>query len=125
MNDFWDDIPPINSQAKESLRYPTQKPLKLLERVISASSAPGDVVLDPFCGCGTTIDATQRLGRKWIGIDITYITIDLISKRLRHTYGNSVMEAVDVDGIPKGVIGARALFEKSPFDFERWGGVTR
>ena len=64
------DIPPINSQAKERLGYPTQKPVALLERIIQASSNPGDVVLDPFCGCGTTIDAAEKLGRKWIGIDV-------------------------------------------------------
>jgi site-specific DNA-methyltransferase (adenine-specific) len=120
VDSLWDDIPPINSQAKERLGYPTQKPVALLERIISASSNEGDTVLDPFCGCGTTVDAAERLGRKWIGIDITYIAVDLISKRLRHTYGNSVMDTVDVDGIPKGVTGARALFAKSPFDFERW-----
>jgi DNA modification methylase len=121
MNDFWEDIPPINSQAKESLRYPTQKPLKLLERIISAGSNPGDVVLDPFCGCGTTVDAAQRLGRQWIGIDITYIAIDLITKRLRHTYGDSILQTFDVPfGIPKDVTAARALFAQSPFEFERW-----
>ncbi|ASR85638.1 DNA methylase [Mycobacterium phage Amgine] len=121
MNDFWEDIPPINSQAKESLRYPTQKPLKLLDRIISAGSNPGDIVLDPFCGCGTSVDAAQRLGRHWIGIDITYIAIDLITKRLRHTYGDSILETFDVPfGIPKDVTAARALFAQSPFEFERW-----
>jgi site-specific DNA-methyltransferase (adenine-specific) len=120
LSDVWTDIAPINAQAAERLGYPTQKPLALMDRIISLSSGPDDIVLDPFCGCGTTVDAAQRLGRKWIGIDITYIAVDLISKRLRHTYGNSVMETVDVDGIPKGVTGARALFAKSPFDFERW-----
>lgn len=121
MNDFWEDIPPINSQAKESLRYPTQKPLKLLERIISAGSNPGDVVLDPFCGCGTSVDAAQRLGRQWIGIDITYIAVDLITKRLRHTYGDSILETFEVPyGLPKDVTAARALFAQSPFEFERW-----
>ena len=121
MNDFWEDIPPINSQAKESLRYPTQKPLKLLERIISAASNPGDVVLDPFCGCGTSVDAAQRLGRRWIGIDITYIAVDLITKRLRHTYGDSILKTFDVPyGLPKDVTAARALFAQSPFEFERW-----
>jgi site-specific DNA-methyltransferase (adenine-specific) len=121
MNDFWDDIPPINSQAKESLRYPTQKPLKLLERIISAGSNSGDIVLDPFCGCGTTVDAAQRLGRHWIGIDITYIAVDLITKRLLHTYGDSILKTFDVPfGTPKDVTAARALFAQSPFEFERW-----
>ncbi len=78
---------PINSQAKERLGYPTQKPVALLERIIKASSNPGDLVLDPFCGCGTTIDAAEKLGREWIGIDITQLAISLIKNRLRDTYG--------------------------------------
>jgi site-specific DNA-methyltransferase (adenine-specific) len=78
IGDVWTDLPPINSQAAERLGYPTQKPLALLERIITASSNEGDVVLDPFCGCGTTIAAAQRLSRRWIGIDITYLAIDLI-----------------------------------------------
>ncbi|MGI8438289.1 MAG: site-specific DNA-methyltransferase, partial [Chthoniobacterales bacterium] len=82
----WTDLPPINSQAHESLGYPTQKPLALLERIISASSNEGDVVLDPFCGCGTAVDAAQKLKRKWIGIDITHLAISLIEKRLKDRY---------------------------------------
>jgi adenine specific DNA methylase Mod len=69
LDDVWEDIPPLNSQAKERLGYPTRKPVALLERIIQASSNPGDVVLDPFCGCGTTIDAAEKLGLKWIGVD--------------------------------------------------------
>jgi DNA modification methylase len=75
LQDVWTDIPPINSQAKERLGYPTQKPVALLERILALSSNEGDVVLDPFCGCGTTVDAAQKLGRKWIGIDITYLAV--------------------------------------------------
>src|ERR1039458_1973711 len=82
-DDVWTDIPPINSQAQERLGYPTQKPVALLERIIKASSNPGDLVLDPFCGCGTTIDAAEKLGRKWIGIDITQLAISLIKNRDR------------------------------------------
>lgn len=119
-DDVWTDITVLNSQASERLGYATQKPLALLDRIISASSNPGDVVLDPFCGCGTTVDAAQRQGRKWIGIDITYIAIDLIIKRLRHTYGDSVLDTFEVKGIPSDVASARALFARSPFDFERW-----
>lgn len=70
VGDVWTDISPLNSQAAERLGYPTQKPISLLERIVSASSNPGDVVLDPFCGCGTTVDAAQKLGRRWIGIDV-------------------------------------------------------
>jgi hypothetical protein len=85
--DLWTDIPPIGAQAKERLGYPTQKPVALLERIIQASSNPGDVVLDPFCGCGTTIDAAEKLGRDWIGIDVTQLAISLIKNRLQDTYG--------------------------------------
>ncbi|MFJ2953562.1 DNA methyltransferase [Streptomyces sp. NPDC087270] len=120
VDSLWDDIPPINSQAKERLGYPTQKPVALLERILQASTSEGDIVLDPFCGCGTTIDAAIRLKRKWVGIDITYIAVDLIEKRLQHTFGGSVASEYEVFGIPKDIDGAQALFKHSPFDFERW-----
>ena len=119
VDDVW-DIDKLNNSSKEALGYPTQKPLALMERIIQASSSPGDVVLDPFCGCGTTVAAAEGLGRKWIGIDITYLAVDLISKRLRNAYGDEVMESVEVHGIPRDLSGARALFDHSPFDFERW-----
>ncbi|MEI8240359.1 MAG: site-specific DNA-methyltransferase [Actinomycetota bacterium] len=116
----WTDISPINSRAAERLGYPTQKPLALLERIISASSNPGDTVLDPFCGCGTTVDAAQRLERRWLGIDITTIAVDLIKNRLLKTYGDEVAKSFEVVGIPRDIEGARELFAKNPFDFERW-----
>jgi hypothetical protein len=116
----WGDIPPINSQAAERLGYPTQKPLALLERIVSALSNPDDVILDPFAGCGTAIDAAQKLGRRWIGIDITTLAIDLIDARLRHTYGESIQDTYEILGIPHDLAGARALFTRSPFEFERW-----
>ena len=119
LQDVWTDIR-LTSADKERLGYPTQKPRALLERIISASSNKGDVVLDPFCGCGTTIDAAQRLGREWVGIDITFIAVDLIEKRLRHTYGDSVAGTYEVDGIPRDMAAAKSLFYRSPFDFERW-----
>ncbi len=81
------DIPPVGAMAQERMHYPTQKPVALLERIIQASSNPGDVVLDPFCGCGTTIDAAEKLGRDWIGIDVTQLAISLIENRLQDTYG--------------------------------------
>jgi DNA modification methylase len=90
VQDVVTDIPPINSQAQERLGYPTQKPVALLERIISASTNPGDVVLDPFCGCGTTIHAAQKLDRKWIGIDITYLAINLIKRRLKDAFGEEI-----------------------------------
>ena len=120
VGDVWTDIGVLNSQAAERLGYPTQKPLLLLERIILASSNEGDVVLDPFCGCGTTVDAAQKLRRHWVGIDITYLAVDLIRKRLRHGYGPDIETTYEVHGIPTDVPGAEALFEENPFDFERW-----
>ncbi|UVT31575.1 DNA methyltransferase [Mycobacterium phage Mask] len=120
LGDVWTDIPPINSRAAERLGYPTQKPLALLERIIKLTTDPGDVVLDPFCGCGTTVDAAQRLGRQWVGIDITYLAIDVIKRRLQDTYDTTIFDSIELAGIPKDLAGARALFDKSPFDFERW-----
>lgn len=118
--DVWTDIPPINSQAAERLGYPTQKPLALLERILQASTNPGDTVLDPFCGCGTTVDAAQKLGRRWIGIDITYISIDLILKRLQHTYGDGILREISRTGIPQDLAAAQAMFNTNAFEFERW-----
>jgi hypothetical protein len=91
-----------------------------LERIIAASSNEGDVVLDPFCGCGTTIAAAQALNRRWMGIDVTYLAIDLIRNRLRGLYGDDIEATYHVDGIPADEDSARALFAASPFDFERW-----
>lgn len=120
VGDVWTDIDSINAGAAERLGYPTQKPLALMERLISASSNEGETVFDPFCGCGTTIDAAQRLNRRWIGIDVTYIAVDLIEKRLRHTYGDEITATYEVLGIPRDVGGASALFRRDPFEFERW-----
>ncbi len=119
VDDVW-DIPIINPLSKERLGYPTQKPLALLDRIIQAASNEDDVVLDPFCGCGTTVDSAQRSGRRWIGIDITYIAVDLIKKRLEHTYGNEIRSTYEVLGVPRDQAAALALFARSPFDFERW-----
>lgn len=118
LQSLWDDIPPINSQAQERLGYPTQKPRALLERIISASSNPGDVVLDPFCGCGTAVDAAQKLGRRWIGIDVTHLAIGLIEKRLREGYGDSV--AFETIGVPKDLASARRLAAEDPYQFQAW-----
>lgn len=120
LGDVWSDIPPLNARAAERLGYPTQKPLKLLERIIEAASHPGGVVLDPFAGCGTTIDAAQKLKRQWIGIDITTLAIDLIDARLRHTYSETIRQTYQILGIPRDLSGAHALFKRSPFEFERW-----
>lgn len=120
VGNVWTDINPINSRAAERLGYPTQKPLALLERILAASSNEGDTVLDPFCGCGTTVDAAQRMGRRWLGIDVTYIAVDLIQKRLVDRYGSEIMDTFEVSGIPRDKAAALALFSKDPFDFERW-----
>lgn len=118
VGDVWSDIPPIGAQAAERLGYPTQKPVALLERIIQASSNPGDVVLDPFCGCGTTIDASQKLGRAWIGIDITQAAIVVIKQRLKDTYGDAVQ--YEVIGEPASLPDAAALAESQPYQFQWW-----
>ncbi|HRJ78649.1 MAG TPA: site-specific DNA-methyltransferase, partial [Planctomycetota bacterium] len=115
LQDVWTDIPPIGAQAKERLGYPTQKAEGLLERIIQASSNPGDVVLDPFCGCGTTIAAAQKLGRKWIGIDVTHLAITLIKKRLLDTYGEGITKEYEVVGEPTDVAGAQELAKQDRF----------
>ena len=120
MQALWTDIDSINSQAAERLGYPTQKPLSLLERIITASSDPGDLVLDPFCGGGTTADAAQRLRRRWIGMDVTTLAIGLIDARLRHTYSEPIQSTYEILGLPEDMEGADALFQRSPFEFERW-----
>ena len=120
ITDVWVDIPPINSQAQERLGYPTQKPLALLERIIRASSNEGDTVLDPFCGCGTTIDAAQRLGRPWIGIDITYLAVNLIKTRLRDAYGPEVERTYQVTGEPVSLPDAERLAREDPYQFQWW-----
>lgn len=91
-----------------------------MERIIKASCPKDGVILDPFCGCGTAVDAAQQLGHNWIGIDITYIAIDLIVKRLQHRYGDSITGTFITNGIPTDIEGADAFFARNPFDFERW-----
>jgi site-specific DNA-methyltransferase (adenine-specific) len=118
VTDLWDDIPPINSQAQERLGYPTQKPRALLERIIAASSSAGGMVLDPFCGCGTAVDAAQKLGRQWIGIDITHLAIGLVEKRLREGYGNAVQ--FETIGVPRDLASAQRLAADDPHQFQAW-----
>jgi site-specific DNA-methyltransferase (adenine-specific) len=120
VDSLWDDISPINSQAKERLDYPTQKPVALLERIVNASSNPGDVVLDPFCGCGTAIAAAQNLGRKWIGIDITHLSIALQKYRLKDMFGLEAKTDFDVIGEPEDIGAAGQLASDDRYQFQWW-----
>jgi len=118
VGDVWTDISQLRSSMTEKLPYPTQKPLALLERIINASSNPGDVVLDPFCGCGTAIAAAQKLGREWIGIDITHLAIGLIKRRMEDAFGESLR--YEVIGEPTAVDDARTLAEQDKYQFQWW-----
>jgi DNA modification methylase len=128
IDDTWIDIAPLNSQAKERLGYPTQKPESLLERIVKASSNEGDVILDAYCGCGTTVAVAQNLSRKWIGIDITYQAVSLILKRLEDTHGSSVLTNVTTSGLPKDLKSAEALAtrkdDRTRKEFEKWAVLT-
>ena len=123
VQDVWTDVQSLRSWHTERLGYPTQKPEALLERIINASSNEGDVVLDPFCGCGTAIAVAERLNRRWIGIDITHLAISLMKSRLRDTFGPDLSD-YDVVGVPQDVESARALAVESEHDgryqFEYW-----
>jgi site-specific DNA-methyltransferase (adenine-specific) len=120
LTDTWTDIPPINSQAAERLGYPTQKPEALLERIIKVSSNEADVVLDPFCGCGTVIAAAQRLNRRWIGIDITHLAVGLIKHRLLNAFDLVESKHYRVIGEPEDVPSAMELAERDPYQFQSW-----
>ena len=115
--DVWADINPINSQARERLGYPTQKPLALLERILAVSSKPGDVVLDPFCGCGTAVSAAEKLGRSWIGIDITHLAIHVIADRLARDAPHAKFQIL---GQPTDYAGAEELAEIDKYQFQWW-----
>ena len=112
-------IPTINNMAKERLGYPTQKPLALLERILKASSNEGDVVFDPFCGCGTTIHAAQNLGREWIGVDVCVKACQVIQERLEGHF-DSLWDQIEFIGMPKTIDDARTLASYDPFKFEKW-----
>jgi len=120
---LWDDIPPIGAQAQERLGYPTQKPEALLERILNASSNEGDLILDPFCGCGTTVQVAQKLNRRWIGIDITHLAIGLIRNRLSSSFENNVPpinQTYAVIGTPKDIAGAEQLASENKHQFQYW-----
>jgi len=120
LQDVWTDVPPIGAQAAERLGYPTQKPEALLERIIQASSNEGDIVLDPFCGCGTTIQVAQKLNRRWIGINITHLAIGLIKKRLSDAFGDEIRQTYEVIGEPVSLHDAATLAEQDKYQFQWW-----
>ena len=120
VQDHWDDIGPMNAMSKERLGYPTQKPQALLERIIQASSNPGDVVLDPFCGCGTAVAAAHKLDRQWIGIDVTHLAVALMKNRLKTAFNIIAGKDYQVVGEPVDVGGARALAEQDRYQFQFW-----
>lgn len=120
IQDVWTDLEPLRSWHAERLGYPTQKPLALLERIIQASSNPGDVVLDPFSGCGTCIDAAQSLGRQWIGIDITHLAIAMHKARLKDRFGFEPNKDYKVVGEPKDLSGAQQLAREDRYQFQWW-----
>jgi DNA modification methylase len=129
LQDFWSDISMLRGiHQKERLGYPTQKPEALLERIIKASSNKGDVILDAYCGCGTTIAVAERLERNWIGIDITYQSISLMLKRLEDSFGKNVLDKIELNGIPKDMESAQALATKpddrTRKEFEKWAVLT-
>ena len=121
LSDVWTDISPINSQAKERLGYATQKPLELLERIITISTSKGAVVFDPFCGCATTMEAAHKLERQWIGIDIAIHAIKRVAKvrlsdRLRLAEGTDY----EINGVPRNLEGAKELWKRDKYHFQRW-----
>jgi site-specific DNA-methyltransferase (adenine-specific) len=118
LQDVWTDVQPLTTGTAERLGYPTQKPVALLERILNASSNPGDVVLDPFCGCGTTVHAAEKLGRQWIGIDVTHLAVGLIEKRLRDAFPGVQFTT---HGVPQDIEGARDLARRGQYhEFEKW-----
>ncbi len=119
--DWWSDIHAMKSYRNEILGYPTQKPLALLERIIKASSNAGDLVLDPFCGCGTTVHAAEQLNRQWIGIDISRFSTELMRQRILSNFPARVLASgIDLVGLPENVQDARELAQANPFEFEKW-----
>jgi site-specific DNA-methyltransferase (adenine-specific) len=126
--DWWIDINSIQADANERLGYPTQKPEALLERIIEATTEEGHMVLDAYCGCGTTIAVAQRLHRSWIGMDITFQSVSLVLKRLEDTFGKTVADEVKLTGVPRDMESAIALAHKKDDrlrkEFEKWAVLT-
>jgi site-specific DNA-methyltransferase (adenine-specific) len=129
VNDWWADVPKITSPTDpEKLGFPTQKSEALMDRIIAASSNEGDVVLDAYCGCGTTVAVAQRMKRAWIGIDITYQSISLVLRRLEKAFGAAVVAAIKIDGVPRDMASAEALAHRKDDrlrkEFEKWAVLT-
>lgn len=128
LGSIWDDVERIGNTSLERLGYPTQKPETLLERILAVSTNEGDVVLDAYCGCGTTVAVAEQMKRRWIGIDITYQSISLILRRLEDQYGKAVLDNITLDGIPKDMKSAEALALKKDDrvrkEFEKWAVMT-
>ncbi len=120
VSNIWTDINPINSQAQERVGYPTQKPVALLERILQASSNKGDIVLDPFAGCGSTVVAAQKLGRQWIGIDITHLSVAILKYRLQDSFKLTEKQDYQVIGEPEDVADARQLAAADRYQFQWW-----
>ena len=121
LSDVWTDINPVNSQAQERLGYQTQKPLALLERIITASTKEDDMVLDPFCGCATTLEAAHKLGRRWIGIDIAIHAIKRVaSVRLGHRLNLKLGKDFEINGVPRNLEGAVDLWRQDKYHFQKW-----
>ena len=127
-SDVWTEFSHLQQKDPERLGYPTQKPEDLLERIVKASSSEGDIVLDAYCGCGTTVAVAQRLKRNWIGVDITYQSISLVLRRLEHTFGKEILDEITIDGIPRDMKSALALAHKKDDrlrkEFEKWAVLT-
>jgi DNA modification methylase len=119
LSDTITDVPGVQGASKENMGYPTQKPVTLLERIVQASCPPDGVVLDPFCGCGTTIHAAQNLGRRWIGIDVCAQACKVIQNRIESHF-DSLWDDIEFVGMPKTIDDARTLAEYDPFKFEKW-----
>ena len=120
LQDIWDDVAPVHQLPKERLGYPTQKPAALLERIVQASSNEGDVVLDPFCGCGTAVAAAEKLKRRWAGIDVTHLAVALMKNRLKTAFDIVPGRDYEVVGEPADAGGARALAEQDRYQFQFW-----
>jgi site-specific DNA-methyltransferase (adenine-specific) len=117
LTDVWNDIGPLNSQARERLGYPTQKPLSLLKRIVLAASNEGDVVLDPFCGCGTTVEAAASTNRHWLGIDVAIHAIKVIEARMAERLA---IKNIQIEGIPRDFESAARLAERDKYQFQWW-----